>query len=228
MPFARRVDRRWDNTVTGRRSGGRSRRDVRAKTPPLMPEYRLSWEPGGSGRPAACHHRNSPRRRSRRRGDTCPSPSERKSRCCAFRATACARSRDVSGGRPPRCRANCGATRLRAAAASSSGPQPRSGTPTARRGVQSLRSWPRTTSCASMCRSDSPAGSPRRKVRRSSARALPGRAVGPGRDKLGGGYVPGARSRSRADCGSTSRRTRRCASATRPSTSRSTSRVAER
>ncbi len=78
-------------------SGRRSRRDVRAKTPPLMPGYRRRWEPGGSGRLAACHHRILRRRRSRRRGDTCPSPSERRSRCCAFRATACARSRDVSG-----------------------------------------------------------------------------------------------------------------------------------
>ena len=65
------------------------------------------------------------RRRSRRRGDTFPSPSVRRSRFYTSRAMACVRSPAGSGGRLPHSRANCGAARPRAAAASSTGPRPR-------------------------------------------------------------------------------------------------------
>lgn len=112
-PCGRRAGHRLGGGSTDARFGRRSRLGARAKTPRWMPGYRLPWEPGGSERPAACHHRILRPRRSRRRGDTFPSPSVRRSRFCASRAMACVRSPTGSGGRLPHSRANCGATRPR-------------------------------------------------------------------------------------------------------------------
>ena len=84
----------------------------------------------------------------------------------------------------------------------------------AARGVESR--WG-TKRCVATCRIASPARSRDRTKRRSRVRASPGRAAGTGGVGPGDGLAPGAPSRSRAGCGSTSPGTRRCASATRPS-----------
>ena len=58
--------------------------------------------------------------------------------------------------------------------------------------------------------------------------AVPGRAAGMASDRIGDGPGPGARSRLPGACRSTSRTTRRCASATKPSIRPSSSKAEER
>ena len=63
---------------------------------------------------------------------------------------------------------------------------------------------------------------------RSWSRRVRGRAAGMARERIGDGPGPGARSRLPGACRSTSRTTRRCASATRPSIRPSSSKAEER
>ena len=166
---------------------------------------------------------------TRSRAGICASPSARRSRCCAPRARACARSRARSAGRRRRSRASCAATRRRAAASWSTGRRWRSGRPSWWRAVPRRPSSPPTSGCASTCRTGSPARSggptgPRWRVRRSSrGRAATSRAA-----RTAGGRRRGARSRSRPGCASTSPMIRRCGSRTRRSTSRCSCRAAAR
>ena len=190
--------------------------------------YPKRWDRGGSGRPAACHHHIWRRRRRCLRGGTCRSSNARRSRCCAPRATACGRSLGVSAARHRRSRASCAATRPPAAAAWSTERRQRNGTPSVQRGGRRRRSSRRTMPFAATSRTVSLAGSCILTARFSTAPARCGGSAAMAPGKRAGGRGPGAPSRSRPGLGSTSPRTRRCASAMRPSTSPSTSRVAAR
>jgi hypothetical protein len=109
------------------------------------------WASGGSERVAGC-------RRSacvRCQVATCRSASAKRSRCFARAARECGRSRGSFGVRRRRSRASCAETPRPAAAGSSTGRRPRSGTPTGVLGGRSRPSWPRTRRCGGTCRSGS-------------------------------------------------------------------------
>ena len=184
--------------------------------------------PAGSGRRAGCHHRRWRGRRSRPRGGACRSRTARRSRCGVRRGMGCERLPGGWGERRRRSRASCGGMPRRAAADWSIEPPRLSGTPNGRRGVRSGRSWPPTRRCGRMCRTGLPVPSSLRAGPRFLVRRWPGRGAGTGSGSTGAGRVRGARSRSPGGCGSTSPAMRRCGSATRPSTRRSTCRAAAR
>ena len=119
-------------------SGGRSRAGCAAWTPRLRRVCRWRLASGGFGRVAGCRRSPWPRRR----GGTCRSPSARRSMFCAPAAPACGRSRVSSAGRRRRSPESCVATPRPAAVAWSTGPRPRSGTPTCGRGAPSPPSSP--------------------------------------------------------------------------------------
>ena len=121
-----------------------------------------------------------------------------------------------------------GATRPRAAAAWSIGQLSRNGMPNGPPGVRSLRSLQPTWCCGRMCRIGCLAWLLPRAGPRCPGRRCGGRAGGTDLGRTGAGPRRGARSRSPTACGSTFPGTRRCASATRPSTSRFTCRAGAR
>jgi len=90
------------------------------------------------------------------------------------------------------------------------------------------RSSRQTRRCGPTCRSGWRAMSPPRAGPRFPGQPCPGRDAGTGRGRTVDGVWRGARSRSPSACGLTIRMIRRCGSATRPSTRRSTSRAAGR
>ena len=96
----------------------------------------------------------------------------------------------------------------------------RSGTPSGPPVARSERSSCSTRLCASMWRNAWPVSSSLRAALPFAARLCPGKDDGMDRGRNGVGPGHGAQNRSRAVCRSTSRMMRRCASATKPSTSR--------
>ena len=135
---------------------------------------------------------------------------------------ACGRSPVARDGRHRRSRASCGATRRRGAATWITGQPPRSGMRSGRRAVRSGRSSRRMRRCGPMCGNGSPGPSSLRAALRCLGRPCPGRDADTGLGSTDAGRGRGARSRSPSACGSTSRMTRACASATRRSTRRFT------
>jgi hypothetical protein len=151
-------------------SGLRSRRDSQVKMRYLSRECRPPWGHVGSGRRAACHQRGLHHHRSRLRGATCCSRIARRSRCCGPKGMACGRSPAGWSGPPRPSPGNCGGMPPPAAAVWTTGRRPHSGTPTARRAVQSRSSWRPTRRCGSTSRIVWPARSSPRTGRRLTGR----------------------------------------------------------
>ena len=105
---------------------------------------------------------------------------------------------------------------------------PRSGTPNELPVGRNRRSWPPTQRCGSMCRTGLLVLSSRQAGLRHRGRSCRGKGDGMGDGRAVVGLWRGARSRSLNACGSTSRTIAPCASATRPSTRRSTFRAGVR
>ena len=167
-----------------------------------------------------CHPRCSDGRPSRFRGGISRLRSGRRSRFFALRATQCRRLLAGLGGQRRRSHVSCGAMLRLEAAVWSIVPRQRNGTPSDRPVGQNRRSLRSTRHCEPMWRSDWPASSSLRAGLLFPVRPCPGKAVDMDGGKIGGGQTPGARSRSPADCRSTSRTMRPCASATKPSIKR--------
>jgi hypothetical protein len=173
---------------------------------------------------AACH-------RSvliRRQAAISRSPNARRSPCCGRRNAECGRSPAVWGVVRRRSLGSCGATRRPAAGAWTTGPRSRSGMLTGRPADPNCANSPPTTGCGSTCKT----GWPARSALPTAARWLGPRCGGSGgatgAERTGAGQGRGARNRSPTGCRSTSPRTRRCGSHTRPSTRPSTSKDAAR
>ena len=158
----------------------------------------------------------------------CRLRSARRLRCCGPRAAGCGRPPDGWDETHRRSRVNCGATRPRAAAVSSIGPRRRSGMPSERPAVQSVRSWLRTRPCGSTFRTGWLARLLARAGPRFAGRTSLGKDAGTGAGSIAGGPGRGAPSRLPDGCGSTFLAMRRCASAPRPSTRRCTCKAAAR
>jgi hypothetical protein len=188
----------------------------------LAREYRSRLGHDGSGRQAGCHQRRLYHHQGRCPGGSCRLRSAKSLRSCRCRALASGRLAAGWGGRDRRSPRSCGAMPQHAAAASSTGPPRRSGMRSGRRVVQNRPSWRATRRCGRMCRTGCPARSLFQAGPRCPGRRCRGRAGGTVPGRTGAGPGRGVRCRLSAACGLTSPRTRRCASATRPSTSRST------
>jgi hypothetical protein len=141
-------------------------------------------------------------------------------RFCTRRVLGCARSPGRWGVRHQRSRASCDAMRRRAAAAWIIGRPRRSGMLNEPPDARSLRSWRSTWRCGAMCRIDWLGWSSRQAALRFPGRRFPGKAADMDLGRIGVGLRRGAHSRLPIDCISIFRTTRRCASATKPSTSR--------
>ena len=133
-----------------------------------------------------------------------------------------------SGGRHRRSPVSCGATPPPEAAVWSIVRRQRNGTPSDPLAAQSRRSLRSTRPCESMWRNGWLASSWPRAGRPFPARPCAGKDVGMDHGRTGGGQRPGARSRSPAACRSTSRTTRPCASAMKPSIKRCSFKVEAR
>ncbi len=164
-------------------------------------------------------------RQSRSPGDISRWRSGRRSRFFVCRAIPCRRSLAGSAGRHRRSRGSCAATLPPEVAVWSIVRRRRSGTPSDPLVARSRRSSCSTRHCAPMWRNDWLASSWLRAELLFPARPCPGKDVGMDRGRIGDGPGPGARSRSLAACRSTSRTMRRCASATKPSIRRCSSKV---
>ncbi len=154
--------------------------------------------------------------------------SERISRCGGREVLACVRSRAVWVERRRRSRGSCGATRRRGAATWTTGRRRRSGMRSGRHVARKRRNWRPTRRCGTMCRTGWPVLSWHLAGPRCPDRRYRGRDGGTGDGRIGAGVWHGARSRLPSGYGATIRMTRRCGSATRRSTRRSTSRAEER
>ena len=211
--------------MSGNGSGRRLRQAWQARMLRSRPGCRRLSEQDGSGRQAVCHQRCLDPRQSRSLGGTSRWRSGRRSRSFACRTIPCRRSLDSSAGRHRRSRGSCAATLPREVAVWSIVRRRRSGMPNELLVARSRRSLCSTRPCAPTWRNDWLALSWLRAVLRFPARPCPGKDVGTDRGKIGGGPGPGARSRSLAACRSTSRTMRRCASATKPSIRRCSSKL---
>lgn len=123
---------------------------------------------------------------------------------------------------------NCGATQPPAAAGWSIGRRPPSGMPIDRPVAPNRPSLRSTQPCALMWRRDLLASSSPRVAFPFLVPPCRGRAAGMARERIGDGPGLGARSRLPGACRSTSRTTRRCASATKPSIRHCSFKVEER
>jgi len=210
--------------VLGGGSGRRLRWVCRARTRRLVLGYCRREGCDGFGRRAACHHQRLRHGRSSRPGDTGCLRSGRSLRSCACRGVpgrgVRGRGGRGRGVRGRRSRGSCGATPPPAAAAWSIGPRRRSDTPSGPPAARRWRSWRPTRCCGATWRSGLPASLSPRVGPHFLGRPCPGRAAGTGGGRTGGGLRRGARSRLPIACGGISPVTRRCASATRPSTRR--------
>ena len=153
-------------------------------------------------------------------------PNEKRSRSYTLRASGFVRSRVGSADVHQRSRGNCVGTLRPAVATCSIEPQRPSGTPTGAPVVRKSRSWPRTTNCANMCKTDSQASSPPLKGSVCLDQMCAGSVGGTGTGRRDAGRVRGVRSRLLTGSGSISPRIIRCGSPTRPSTMRSTCKAA--
>jgi hypothetical protein len=166
----------------------------------------------------ACHQRGLDHHRSRLRGGTCCSRSGRRLLSCGPRGMACGRSPAGWSGPHRPSPGNCGGMPPPAAVAWIIGrPVARRplGAPAGQAGGQSGAAAIRAGSSGRHGHHPGRGGGP--------AVTWKGRRHGPRQD----GPRRGARNRSLGACGSTIPRTRRCASAMRPSTRRCSSRAAE-
>ena len=179
----------------------------------------------GSARQEGWRRRTCRRRRGRRPGAIFPLWSVRRLRCGERRVWACARSHVVSDDQPRRYRGSCDAMRRHGAATWTIWRPLRSGTPNGRAVAQSRRNWLPIRRCAHTCRTAWRALSSLRVVSRRLGQQCRGRVDAMVDGRTGAGLRRGARSRLLRDCGSTSRATPPCASATRRSTRHSTSRA---
>lgn len=177
-------------------------------------------------RPEACQLRIWHLLRRRRLGAICAWRSAKRSHCSWRRASASARLRAVWAAQRRRFRERSVATPPPDQAGSTAGRPRPSGMPRARPGVRRPPGWRRTRLCISICRTGSRARSRVPTDRSSSVRRQPESVGDTDGGNRAGGPWPGALSRYPAACGSTSRETRPCGSATRPFTGRSTSRGA--
>ncbi|MBB4189797.1 hypothetical protein GGE07_006501 [Sinorhizobium terangae] len=172
-------------------------------------------EPDCSDRRAAWHQRCSDLPPSRRQSDTLRLRNGRRSHFFAFRAFRDARS-DADLADPPRpSPVSYDAMPRRAAAGGNIVHRQPNGTPIDRPVGPNRPSLRSTQPCALMWSSDWPASSCPQVAPPFLARPFGGRAAGTVRERIGDGPGLGARSRSPDACRSTSRTTRRCASATK-------------
>ena len=218
----RRVVRRWGGVSIGSDSGRRLPAGCRVRKRGWWPACRRRSERGGSARMPACRQAISPRFR----GAICRLPNEKRSRSYTLRASGFVRSRVGSADVHQRSRGNCVGTLRPAVATCSIEPQRPSGTPTGAPVVRKSRSWPRTTNCANMCKTDSQASSPPLTGSVCLDQMCAGSVGGTGTGRRDAGRVRGVRSRLLTGSGSISPRIIRCGSPTRPSTRRSTCKAA--
>lgn len=122
--------------------------------------------------------------------------------------------------------ASCAGMPRLAAARSITARRRHNGTLIAPHAGRSRRSWRRTSVCGSMYKTGWPVSSPRRMVPSCTVRRCTGRVAVMVAGSIGAGAARGALSRSRGDCLSSFPTIRRCESATKPSTKRSTCRAA--
>ena len=151
--------------------------------------------------------------------------SERRSRFFGSRAAPCRRLGVGSADRPLRSPVSYGATPPPVAGGWSIARRPPSGTPSDQPGVRSRRSLRSIRLCALMSRKGWLEWSSLRAAVPFPVLRFPGRDAGMASDRIDDGPEHGARSRSPSACRSTSRTTRRCASATKPSIRRSSSKA---
>ena len=222
MLFDRQAGRPWRSVRIAGGSGRRSRRDSRVKMRYLSRECRPPWGHVGSGRRAACHQRGLHHHRSRLRGGTCCSRSGRRSRCCGPKGMACGRSPAAWSGPHRPSPGSCGGMPPPAGAVWTIGRRAVARRPLGRRQPAKLAVNPALRQYVQ----DRLAGTvvaPDGAAVHGPAVTWKGRRHGPRQD----GPRRGAPNRSLGACGSTIRRTRRCASAMRPSTRRCSFKAAE-
>ncbi len=193
----------------------------RPECPPLS-------DPDCSERQAACHQRCSDLRQSRSPGGTCRWRSARRSHFSMCRAILYGRLDVASDGLPRQSPVNWIAMRPPMVAGLRIGQRPLSGMQIDRRAAPSRPSLHSTSPCALMWKNDLQVSSRPQAALPSLVPPFRGRAVGQTRARIGDGLRPGAPSRLPDACRSTSRTTRRCASATKPSIKPFSFRVVER
>jgi hypothetical protein len=214
--------------MNGDGSGRRSRQARRVRMQRSKLVYRRRWEHDGSERQAVCHHRCFESQRSRCPAGISHLRSVRRSHFFECRAAPRGRSRAGSDEQLQRSRGSCGATLRPEVATWHIAQQRRSGMPSDLLAAQSRRSLRSTRHCEPMWSNDWQGSSSLRVELLFPARLWAGKAAGMDHESLGGGQVPGARSRLLAACRSTSRTMRRCASAMKRSIKRCSFKVVAR
>jgi hypothetical protein len=157
--------------------------------PRLLPGCRRRLAAGGFATVVGCRQS----RWLRCRGVICRLLSARRSRSCTPSVSGCVRSLAVWVGRRRRSRASWAATRRRAATRSCIGPRWRSGRRSDAPAARRFPSSPRTTRCAGMYRSATPARSPGPRESRCRGRMRAGSVVGRVADRTDAGRRRGAR-----------------------------------
>jgi hypothetical protein len=165
LPCVRLDDLRDGAGSISSSSGKRSLADSRARTPPQPPACHRRSADGGSVKLVACE----PSAPLHFPVVTCPSPREKRSRSSTQDVVGYARSLPSSSARRRRSRGSSGAMQPLAAAVSSIGPSPHSGTPIAGPSGPRSPSSPRTMHFANTSKSASPGWSPRQMERPSEA-----------------------------------------------------------
>jgi len=176
--------------------------------------HKLS-DPDCSERRAACHQRCSDLRQSRSLGGICRWRSARRSRSSLCRAILYGRLGDASDGLPRQSPVNWIAMQPPTAAGWHIGRRPLSGMQIDRPAAPGRPSLRSTSPCALMWKNGLAVSSRRQAAPAFVVALLGGRTAGQARARIGDGRKPGAPSRLPGACRSTSRTTRRCASATK-------------
>ena len=189
--------------------------------------HKLS-DPDCSERQAACHQRCSGLRQSRSPGGTSRWRSARKSPSSMCRAILYGRLGGASDGLPRQSPVSWIAMQPPMAAGWHIARRPLSGMPIDRAAAPGRPSLRSTSPCALMWKTGLPVSSRRQMVLAFVVATFGGKTAGRARARIGDGPKPGAPSRLPDACRSTSRTTRRCASATKPSIKLSSFRGVER
>ena len=184
--------------------------------------------PNCSERRAACHQRCSDLRQSRSLGDTSRWRSARRSHCSTCRAILYERLGGASDGLPRQSPVSWIVTQPPTVARWHIGRRPLSGMQIDRPAAPSPPSLRSTSPCALMWKTDLPVSSRPQAALAFVVPPFGGKTVGRARARIGDGRKPGAPSRLPDACRSTSRTTRRCASATKLSTKPFSFRAVER
>ena len=217
----RLAGRRSRGVGIGSGSGKRSPLGPRARMPLPLRRCRRRSGRDGSVRLEGCRQS----RWLRFRSGTCLPPSGKRSRSCTLNTSACAGSLAVWVVPRRRSRGSSATTRRPVAMRWCIGPRLRSGTRSGAPAVPSSASSPRMTGCASTCRIASLGRSPDPTASWCLGPTSGGSVAGTVAVRTAAGRDRGVPSRSRTGSGSTSPMMTRCASVTRRSTRRSTSKV---